>query len=69
MALSTAKVVITAMPGSDVAELAKQFNNLVDIVAAWGAGFDADSGIAATNHVSTLEAAVSKIASASGVEQ
>jgi hypothetical protein len=69
MPVSTTKVQITGMAGSDVAALATQFNNLVDILAAWGAGFDGDSGVAATNHVSTLEAAVSKIANASGTEQ
>ena len=69
MALSTSKVTITAMPSSDLAELTTQFNNLCDVLATWAAGFDTDSGIAATTHVSGLEAAVAKIASASGVEQ
>ncbi len=69
MALGTTKVTITGNAGSDVAALATQFNNLCDILRTWGTGFDSDSGVAATNHVSTLDAAVSKIYNNDGTEQ
>lgn len=68
MAFTKLKVRVTGMEGSDVKALAAQFNNLLDVLATWGGGFDTDSGVAATNHVSGLEAGVNKIADTDNTE-
>lgn len=68
MAVGTAKATITGMAGSDVATLAAQFNNLVDWLVVVATRLDAET-LTDSDYVSTLEAAVSKIANASGTEQ
>lgn len=68
MALDTTKVTITGMPGSDVAALATQFNNLLDELRVWAVRLDAET-LANSDYASRLDAAVLKIANASGTEQ
>ena len=68
MALSTTNVQITGLAGSDVAALATEFNNLLDELRVWATRLDAET-LADSDYASRLDAAVNKIANASGTEQ
>jgi len=68
MAVGTVKATITGMAGSDVATLTTQFNNLVDYLAVLAARLDGET-LADSDYEAEFEAAVSKIADASGTVQ
>jgi hypothetical protein len=69
MALDTTKAKLTNLPGSDVAVLLAQFNNLCDVVRAMGAALDADGGVTATTFAAAVDAGVTKITDVDGTEQ